>query len=70
MLGGKETTPTSIDDHKLHIDEHIAFMLGEDFRQAVGKNPDLFKKFEHHVNIHKQILAKENTIKDEENKGE
>lgn len=70
MLGGKETTPTSIDDHKLHIDEHIAFMLGEDFRQAVEKNPDLFKKFEHHVNIHKQILAKENTIKDEENKGE
>ena len=54
MLDGVVCKPLEIDDHKLHINEHIAFMLGQDYEIAKSKNPKLEEIFLNHVRNHKQ----------------
>ncbi|MFQ6773260.1 MAG: hypothetical protein ACLRFG_02155 [Clostridia bacterium] len=63
MIAGKVIMPTSIDDDKIHIDEHIAFMLGEDFKKAREQNEELFTLFEYHIQTHREHLAKINQQK-------
>ena len=48
-------TVSEIDDHDLHINEHIAFMLGQDFENASKKNEELEKLFMQHINNHKKL---------------
>lgn len=54
MLDGVVCKPLEIDDHKLHINEHIAFMLGQDYEIAKSKNPKLEEIFLNHIRNHKQ----------------
>ena len=48
--------PLEIDDHELHINQHIAFMLTDQFNKECEKNIDLEKLFLDHINLHKAYL--------------
>lgn len=50
----------SIDDHKIHIDEHIAYLLGNDFKKKNNKNVQ--NKILTHIEEHKKF------VKETENK--
>ena len=63
---GNVEKPLEIDNHSLHIDEHIAFMLSEEFFRASKQNKNLEKIMLEHIKEHKELLKKENL----QNKGE
>jgi len=46
--------PQEIDDHDLHIAEHIAFMLGHEFEKATKKNADINNFMLEHIRNHKK----------------
>lgn len=52
--------PLEIDNHALHIDEHIAFMLSEEFYRASKQNAKLKEIMLEHIKKHKEFLKKEN----------
>lgn len=52
--------PLSIDNHELHIDEHIAFMLGEEYIKAEKLYPEIRDIMLGHIDKHKEFLKKEN----------
>ena len=54
LLGCESVAISEIDDHELHINEHIAFMLGNDYEKAVSKDKNLEEKFLSHVREHKK----------------
>ena len=54
MLDGVNCKASVIDDNNLHINEHIAFMLGEDFEKAKAKNEKIENIFLEHIKQHKQ----------------
>lgn len=56
LMQGKEVKVSEIDNHDLHINEHIAFMLGEDFERACEKNKSLEEKHLKHIKEHKKLL--------------
>ena len=56
MLRKEEINPSQIDDHKLHINEHISFMLGEDYEKAMKSDKELEERFLKHINEHKKLL--------------
>ena len=55
IINGQETKVSEIDAHDLHINEHIAFMLSEEFEKANEKTPALEEKFLKHINGHKNL---------------
>ena len=56
VLGGKDIKVSEIDNHELHISEHIAFMLGDDFERESSKKPKLEQKLLEHINNHKSFI--------------
>ena len=48
-----------IDEHGLHIQEHIAFMLGKDFQSAQEKDNQIEARFLAHIREHKKYLKEE-----------
>lgn len=52
IIKGEEVKVSEIDAHDLHINEHIAFMLSEEF----DKYPTCEEKFLNHINQHKKML--------------
>lgn len=54
-----------IDDHTVHINQHIAFMLSSDFDKKVKNKPQLKEMFLNHIKQHKSIQAQENLLKKE-----
>lgn len=48
--------PKIIDDHNLHINEHICFMLGREFEKAEKSHPELEQIMLTHIEQHKQML--------------
>jgi len=48
-----------VDDHSLHVDEHIAFMLGEEFNKVVKENTQIKEKMLEHIKKHKVFLKTE-----------
>ena len=52
--------PKEIDDHELHINEHICFMLGKEFEKAQKREPELEEKILKHIKEHKKQLKKNN----------
>ena len=56
LLDGINCTVCEIDDHELHVNEHIAFMLGEDFEKGKSKNRKLESIFLQHIRSHKQLM--------------
>ena len=49
-----------IDDHELHIDRHIAFMLGGDYEEQLIQDSALEERFLQHINQHKKLLKQKN----------
>ena len=49
MLEGESVKVCEIDEHKLHINEHIAFMLGQDYTKACEKDKSLEERFLTHI---------------------
>lgn len=46
-----------IDDHSLHIDEHIGFMLGEVYEKEISGKPALKTLLLSHIEEHKELLS-------------
>lgn len=57
MLDGVVCKTMEIDEHKLHINEHIAFMLGQDFEKAKKDNLKLEEIFLQHIREHKKQIG-------------
>lgn len=55
LMKGSEAYVSEIDAHDLHINEHIAFMLGEDFERNSERDKTLEVKFLNHINEHKKL---------------
>ncbi len=53
LLKGESVKVSEIDNHELHINEHIAFMLGEDYEKVCKKNDKVEQLFLEHINKHK-----------------
>lgn len=56
VLKGDEIKVSEIDNHELHINEHIAFMLGDDFETSSFKNKKLEDKMLEHIKKHKSFM--------------
>ena len=56
MLDGLTCKVSEIDDNELHLNEHIAFMLSEDFEKAKAKNSKIEEIFIEHIRAHKGNL--------------
>lgn len=60
MLNDCALKVSTIDDHELHIDRHIAFMLGGDYEKQAALRPELEELFLSHINEHKRMLKQQN----------
>ncbi|MBE5738279.1 MAG: hypothetical protein E7354_00890 [Clostridiales bacterium] len=58
----KSIVPKEIDDHKLHINEHIAFMLSSDYERSASKNSKIEDLMLEHIRSHKKYLTITNQI--------
>ena len=56
VVSGKDIDVSEIDNHELHINEHIAFMLGGDFETLSIKKPKLEEKMLEHIKKHKSFM--------------
>ncbi len=54
ILSGEVVSVSEIDDDRLHLNSHIAFMLGEDYEKAKEKNNKIEKIFLEHIRAHKK----------------
>ena len=52
--------PREIDDHDIHIAEHISFMLGSEFEKNKLKNPIIENMLLEHIKKHKNLKKNEN----------
>lgn len=52
---GKEVNVCEIDNHDLHINEHIIYMLGNEYKQKLELNPSIEDSFLKHIRNHKQM---------------
>ena len=66
LVAGNEIEILDIDDHKIHIDEHTAYILGGDIKNNPNKKM-LMQKLIQHINQHKQKLEQ---IKNQSEQGE
>ncbi len=58
--------PVEIDDHNIHINEHICFMLSEDFEKAAKNNSNTESVLLNHIKQHKQFMLLTNQVSKEE----
>lgn len=56
MMQGEGVKVSEIDNHQLHINEHIAFMLSQDFEESAQKNEKLEDEFLTHIKKHKESM--------------
>ena len=56
MLDGVNCKVSEIDEDNLHINEHIAFMLGSDYEKMSMKNANLERVFSEHIRAHRQKM--------------
>lgn len=54
---------SEIDEHELHIDRHIAFMLGGDYEEQSLLDSTLEQRFLQHINAHKKMLKEKKEAK-------
>ena len=57
MFDGVACKVSEIDDDKLHLNEHTAFMLGEDYERMKTKNPAIENIFLEHIRAHKKFIG-------------
>ncbi|MBQ9791594.1 MAG: hypothetical protein IJW28_03305 [Clostridia bacterium] len=58
---GKIDIPLEIDDHSIHINEHISFMLSKEFEKS--KYKDIKELMLNHIRAHKEFLSVTEDIK-------
>lgn len=63
---GENVEILPIDDHQIHVEEHIAYILGEDIKSKPNKK-QILEKLLKHIEEHKKLIKKE---KDVDEKGE
>lgn len=59
MLKGKSQDVCEIDDHALHINEHICFMLGSEFEEKFKHDKTLEDMLIKHIRAHKKMKKQE-----------
>ena len=59
IYNGKTVKALEIDQHQLHIDRHIAFMLSGDYEEKSLIDSSLENKFLSHIREHKKFLKEE-----------
>ncbi len=64
---GKNVDVCEIDNHDLHINEHISYMLGCDYKKKLSQNSEIEKVFLKHIRMHKQMKKIEENMKGEQN---
>lgn len=50
---------SEFDEHQIHFEEHIRYMLQMDFRLLKHRKPEYAAEFENHVRLHKAEIEKE-----------
>ena len=50
---------SDFDEHQIHIEEHLRYILQMDFQMLKMKKPDYAKALEEHLSRHKQIVEQE-----------
>jgi hypothetical protein len=50
---------SDFDEHQIHIEEHLRYILQMDFQMLKMKKPDYAKALEEHLKQHKQIVEQE-----------
>lgn len=58
VVQNKSVEILSIDEHQIHIDEHVAFLLSKDFKTLKNKNT-VQEKLLLHIDLHKQMLKQQ-----------
>ena len=56
MLEGEDRKVSEIDDDNLHINEHTAFMLGQDYEKKCKKDKTIEARFLDHIRAHKSKM--------------
>lgn len=64
LMSGKIEDPRDIDDNEVHIQEHISFILGNEFEKSKFKNPDVERLMLEHIRKHKNLIKNENEDKE------
>lgn len=59
LTNGSIEEVLEVDNHSLHIDEHIAFMLGEEFNKALKERPNIKQTMLNHIKEHKKYNSLE-----------
>lgn len=54
------------DDDAIHIEEHVKYALGSDYRQLMKRAPEYCKMFDAHIEDHKQNLARQQQAAEQE----
>lgn len=54
---------SEFDDHKIHEDEHLRYVLQMDFHLLKMKKPEYAKALEDHIRMHRQIMEQEEAQK-------
>ena len=50
---------SDFDEHEIHIEEHLRYVLQMDFQLLKMKKPEYASALEEHIKMHKQIIAQE-----------
>ena len=50
---------TDFDEHEIHIEEHLRYVLQMDFQLLKNRKPEYAKALENHLKQHKEVVAKE-----------
>lgn len=58
---GKEIEILEIDDHAIHIDRHVSFVISGECDKFIESQPSLKNKLLKHIQQHKEELCKKNT---------
>ena len=50
---------SDFDEHEIHVEEHLRYVLQMDFQLLKMKKPDYAAALEEHIKVHKQIIEQE-----------
>ena len=61
-----DTEVSEVDDHDLHVEEHVKYFLSSEFSDKVKKNPSLKETLLAHIRKHKTYAKLESEMKGEQ----
>ena len=67
IISGKNVKVLEIDNHDLHINEHISYMLGGDYSQKYSQDPKIEQCFLSHIKQHKIFKSMEKNLENNQN---